>query len=99
MKIISLRKAFRVSDNDVRALYQHNELKQEFVVEWSNIHPGTGEEVPYYLTDNVICSSGSLEEQVKTAINDGESDENPYLLLYLDLRDSFDSSDAEHLTA
>ncbi len=40
---IKLIKAFRTGENTVKVLYVSLDTRQEFLVEWNNIHAGTGE--------------------------------------------------------
>lgn len=95
MKILNLTKAFRVSENRVLVLYYHNERHQEFVCEWNNIHPGTGEIIDYDLQINCLSGSAELNEMIKNTIAKGEHDDNPNLDLYLELRDTFNANDCE----
>lgn len=97
MKIASLVKAFRVDENRVKVLYFHNERSQEFLVEWNNIHPETGEVGEYDLKLDCLSNSERLNEIINNAIAKGESDDNPDLNLYFDLRDSFSYSDCNDL--
>lgn len=89
-KIISLIKAFRINENAVKVLYYHNEQHREFLVEWNNIHPETGEVIEYDLQPTCMSSSDDFSERVNDAIKIGESDSNPDLDLYLAIRDTFD---------
>ena len=88
--MITLIKAFRADENTVYVMYAHNERAQRFVVEWSNIHPETGNIENYDLQLNCLSGSEILNDIVKQAISDGEDSD-----LYLSIRDTFDSLDCE----
>lgn len=67
---------------------------QDFVIEWSNIHPATGEIVSYDLQPTCLAGSENLVNEVVEVIKIGECDDSG---LYLELRDTFDSLDCEGL--
>ena len=94
MSILTLIKPFRVSENVVKVLYSHKERSQEFVIEWNNIHPSTGEAGSYNLQIDCLSNSENLNSIVETAIRDGEVEGCD---LYIELRDTFDSADCESL--
>lgn len=81
-------KAQRVSVNTVEATYSLNGT--EFTVEWNNIHPATGKESDYDLQLSVGSDDFDLAQRVSNAIGEGETDSNPDLALYLEVRDTFD---------
>jgi len=89
--MIKLVKAFRVDANRVCVMFRHIDQHAEFVVQWSNIHPETGEAGKYDL--QIYCLSGSdmLTSIVEEAIKDCDGD------LYEQIRDSFDALDCENL--
>lgn len=91
--MLKLIKAFRTTDNEVKVLYFHKELHYEFLVEWSNIHPGTGEVVDYDLCLSCLSANESFNERVVKAIRQGESYSNSDVELYLSIRDMFDALD------
>lgn len=95
--ITELMKAFRTDENTVKVLYLHNELHQEFIIEWCNIHPETAEVNSYDLQINCLGNSENLNELVETAIREGETDNNKNLKLYLEIRDTFDNLDCKNL--
>ncbi len=86
-------KAQRVSVNSVEAIYSLNGT--EFTVEWNNIHPATGEITDYDLQLIVKSDDYDLAQRVSEAIRENETDSNPDLDLYLEVRDTFDSMDAK----
>lgn len=87
--MITLIKAFRTDENTVNVMYFHPDRKQKFVIEWSNVHPETGNIENYDL--QITCLSGSerLNEIVKDAIREGDSE------LYDLLNETFDRIDCE----
>lgn len=91
--MITLIKAFRTNENTVNVMYYHQERKQYFVIEWSNIHPETGNTENYDLQITCLSESEYLNELVKDAIRDGSEDSD----LYLAVRDTFDSQDCESI--
>lgn len=93
--MITLLKAFRVDENTVNVMYFHNELKYKFVVEWSNIHPGTGSIIDYDLQLECLSTSERFNERVSSAISSGETESNTDIDLYLAIRDTFDMLDCE----
>ncbi|WP_265822533.1 hypothetical protein [Geovibrio ferrireducens] len=96
MSKLTLEKAFRLNENVVRALYFHNDRRQEFMVEWSNIDHNGEVADNYYLTqDYCLASDESLRTEVITAMQEGETGERDDL--YLEIRDTFDAGDAENL--
>ena len=97
MKILTLEKAFRVNDNEVKVLYYHNERKQEFVITWNNIHPETGKISDYDLQLECLSSNDELNNIVINAIKFGEDNNNPHFKLYLEMRDSFDRLDCKSI--
>lgn len=93
--LISLRKAFRVSENEVRVLYVENETRYEFLVEWNNIRHDSGQIGDYDLQLECLSDNELLREKVIEAIREGEEGENGDL--YIEIRDNFDRMDAEYL--
>lgn len=88
---IEFLKAARLDDNTVAATYALEGT--EFTVEWNNVHPATGEVGDYDLQIATKSSDGELACRVDDAINEGETDSNPDLELYLFIRDTFDRMD------
>lgn len=93
--MIKLTKTTRINMNCVKVTYELD--GKEFTVEWNNIHPGTGETGDFDLMLNVESTDEDLIYRVQEAIREGETDSNPDLELYLDIRDTFDSSDCDEL--
>lgn len=92
---IKLAGARRTTINSVEVAYELDGTR--FTVEWNNIHPGTGETGDFDLMLNVESTDEDLIYRVQEAIREGETDSNPDLELYLDIRDTFDSSDCDEL--
>jgi hypothetical protein len=88
-----LIKATRTSDVSVDVTYLLG--KQEFTVEWNNIHPSTGEIGSYDLQIDCKSDNQDFNERVKECIRIGECGSNPDLDLYYELRDTFDALDCE----
>jgi hypothetical protein len=86
-------KSTRNSDTSVQVAYLLD--KQEFTVEWNNVHPSTGEIGSYDLQIDCESDNQDFNERVKECIRAGETDSNPDLDLYLNLRDTFDAMDCE----
>lgn len=89
-----------MNENTVKVLYLHKERRQEFLIEWSNIDPATGQTVDwdlqtigYELQINCMSSSMQLNEIIENAI----MSENQDLGLYLELRDTFNRQYCESL--
>jgi hypothetical protein len=80
--------------NTVYVLYTLNAV--EFVVKWENINP-QGKVDDFDLSTSVICSNEIYADRIAYAIQNGESDENEHLDLYLFIRDKFDKQDCQHL--
>lgn len=95
MSQITLLKAFRIDKYTVKCLYKHKELRQEFVIEWNNIHPGSGEIVDYDLQIDCLSGTETLNERIENAIREGEKGEDADL--YIELRDTFNANDCEEL--
>ena len=89
--MITFIKAFRTDENTVYVMYVHNERKQRFVVEWSNIHPENGGVDSYDLQINCLSNSERLNNIVEDAIREGGSE------LYDLLNETFDRMDCEEL--
>jgi hypothetical protein len=94
MSTLKLVKAFRTDENTVKVMYFHNDRKQEFVIEWNNIHPETGEMVDYDLQIGCLSNSENLNSIVEDAIGKGETEDCD---LYLEMRDIFDKYDCERI--
>ena len=90
---VQFSKVIRTSENSVDVTYLVNGV--ELTVEWNRIHGGTGEVLDYDLQIDVKCEDADLRMRAEEAIREGETDENPDLDLYIDLRDTFDASDCE----
>ncbi len=91
--MIELIKAFRRDENTVCVMYFHKENKQDFIVEWNNIHPSIGEVVDYDLQINCLSNSEILNSTVESAIREGSEGDD----LYVAIRDTFNSQDCEHV--
>lgn len=83
--------AKRHSLNSVKATYSLDGI--EFTVDWSNIHPGTGEILNYDLFPETESLNRDLACRVNDAIREGETDSNADVDLYLFIRDTFDHMD------
>lgn len=92
MKKVTFITAFRKNENTVCVMYRHNARSQDFVIEWSNIHPATGEVDDYDLQLSCLAPSENLVNEVIEAIKNGEDDD-----LYLEIRDTFDRLDCEDI--
>lgn len=88
--MITLIKAFRADENTVNVMYFHQDRKQKFVIEWSNVYPETGDIENYDLQLTCLSRSEILNEIVEQAISDGEDSD-----LYIAIRDAFDRLDCE----
>lgn len=93
MSIIKLIKVFRANQNTVKVLYFHRVRHQEFLIEWNNIHPSTGDVGQYDLEISCMSNDEILNLIVEDTIQAGESDDNDDCDLYIELRDTFDYSD------
>ena len=92
--MLNLIKAFRTDENTVKVMYLLKDQRQEFVVEWSNIHAGTGEVENYDLQIGCLSQTVELNEKVENAIREGEKDDSE---LYHAIMDTFDRMDCEGL--
>lgn len=88
-------KAERKSPHCVEASYFLG--KDEFTVEWNNIHPQTRVVGDYDLQTNVKSTSDDLAYRISQAILGGEADDNIDSELYLTIRDSFSATDCADL--
>lgn len=87
--VIKLIKPFRVSPNEVKALFFHLERKQEFLLTYSNIHPGTGELMSNY--DICLKCLSASEELNNIVIEAIELD----LDLCMEIHDNFHPCECE----
>lgn len=87
---ISFLSAERTTAHEVKASYTLNGI--EFAALWNCIHGETGEVTDYDLSD-AEAQDSDLKHRVLTAIQEGENGQDGEL--YLFIKDTFDSSDAE----
>lgn len=88
--MITLITAFRTDEHTVYVMYFHNKYHQEFVIEWNNIDPGTGEISEYDLQELCLAGTAGLVTLITDAIQTGETGDCE---LYLAIRDTFDQLD------
>lgn len=77
--ILKFITAIRTTENEVKALYVHREYSQEFFVNWCNINQD-GELGDYHLEVGCMSNSESLNELIRNAIRNGESNDKTCLL-------------------
>lgn len=97
MSLLSLKRTYRLDKNTVGVVYLHEAYQEQFIVEWSNIHPGTGEVCDYDLQIDCLCDNSLLKFTVEDAIIAGESDANDHLDLYLEIRDTVSQLDVRDI--
>lgn len=89
-------KAERQTTNSVIAT--HEILGATVLIEWNNIHPGTGEVLEYDASiEDIITDNDELRERIEEAFHGGKDDSNDDVEIYLHLRDSFDADAAEEM--
>jgi len=92
-----LLKSFRTDKHTVKCLYITDD-RREFIIQWSNIHEGSGDVIEYCLDENYCLAGDELMiDKVIECIQEGETDTNRYIDLYLAIRDTFNSNDCEDL--
>lgn len=92
-----LLKAFRTDKHTVKCLYITDDSR-EFMIQWSNIHEGSGNVIEYYLDQNYCLAADELMmEKIHSCMVEGESDTNENIELYYAIRDTFNSNDCEDL--
>lgn len=94
-KLLKFVKAERTSINNVEVTYILKSNDVEFKICWNNIHPETG--VIHDSNNDIYfesCNDADTKELIQNAILDGEGVDDD--ALYIELRDTFDSSDSLH---
>ena len=88
--LIELLNAQRISQNEVKVSYKHNETGNVFSVFWNNIHEGTGDIVDYDLQIDCESDNKELEQKVIEAVTAREDSH-----LYLEIIERYNSNDCE----
>ena len=93
--LISTRCVLNEDGASIYVVYQVQKTAELFTVEWNNVCESTGELIGFSLSNCTEATSFSLREMINDLINEGETDENKDLDLYLEVRDTFDRIDCE----
>lgn len=93
-ELIKFIAAFRIDENTVGVMYRHNNRLIDFVIEWNNVHPETGEILDYDLQISCMSESEDFNAMICETIKNCENGDSG---LYEELRDTFNAQECEEV--